>query len=374
VFFGSRRRLDADVPVNFYLSGGLDSSLIGALAQRAAPGRQFHSYSISFPDSDIDERRPQRLMAGQLGTIHHEIEFPESEIIGWLRPAVIAAETPLKESYNTCSLALSALVRESGHKVVLTGEGADELFAGYVGYRLDVAGGRGGGALDGLEAMLEEEARAEMWGDPTFFYERDYTLYRESKAGLYSTAAAARLSGFDCTRRAVVDPARIARRHPLHQRSYVDFKLRLADHLLADHGDRVAYANSIEARYPFLDLSLIEFARTIPPALLVRDATEKWLLRKVATRYLPPAIANREKFGFVAPGASRLLARRVEWIDDLLSPALIRRQNYFNPEAIERLRGQRGNTRFNANFDTDVLMLVLTFGLFLEAFEMPGHT
>ncbi|WP_342235494.1 asparagine synthase (glutamine-hydrolyzing) [Inquilinus sp. OTU3971] len=370
-----RRRLDADVPVGFYLSGGLDSSLIGALAQAAAPDRLFHSYSITFPQADIDERRPQRLMAERLGSRHHEIEFPPAEILRRLRQAVAAAEAPLKEAYNTCSLALSAMVRESGHKVVLTGEGADELFAGYVGYRLDVAGGRVPGTADPLEAMLEDEVRAELWGDPAFFYERDYRLFRDAKAGLYSPAVAATLPQFDCTLRPPVDRSCLAGRHPLHQRSYADFKLRLADHLLADHGDRVSYANSIEARYPFLDIEVVEFVRSIPPDLLVRDDTEKWLLRQIARRYLPPAVAGREKFSFVAPGSPYLLAQRVDWIDDLLSPELIRRQNYFDAETVERLRRQHlaGNTRINATFDTDVLMLVLTFGLFLEEFEMPSY-
>jgi asparagine synthase (glutamine-hydrolysing) len=370
-----RRRLEADVPVGFYLSGGLDSSLIGALAQRAAPGRRFHSYSITFPDAAIDERHSQRQMAELLGTIHHEIEFPATAIISRLRQAVVAAEAPLKESYDTCSLTLSALVRDSGHKVVLTGEGADELFAGYVGYRLDAAGGGTRGTADGIEALLEEELRAELWGDPDFFYERDYCLFRDLKAGLYSADAARALPGFDCTRRQIVDPAALVGRHPLHQRSYADFKLRLADHLLADHGDRPALANSVEARYPFLDPDVIEFARTVPPGLLVRDGTEKWLLRAVANRYLPPAIAGREKFGFVAPGSPYLLGRRVEWIDDLLSPTLIRRQNYFDPDAIERLRRRQlaGETRLNATFDTDVLMLVLCFGLFLAAFDLPDY-
>jgi len=371
-----RRRLEADVPVGLYVSGGLDSSLIGALAKRAAPDHRFHSFSITFPDADIDERERQRHMAAELGTVHHEFDFSAAEITGRLRQAVLAAEAPLKESYNTCSLALSALVRESGHKVVLTGEGADELFGGYVGYRLDAAGGQPRGIADGIEAVLEEELRAELWGDPDFFYERDYALFREAKAGLYSASVAAALPGFDCTTGPAVNPARMAGRHKLHQRSYVDFKLRLADHLLADHGDRVGYAHSVEARYPFLDSELIEFVRTIPPALLVRDGAEKWLLRQVARRYLPASLAVREKFSFVAPGAPYLLQQRVDWIEDLLSPALLRRQNYFDADAVQRLRRQNlwGGPKLNATFDTDVLMLVLSFGLFLETFGLPDRS
>ncbi|CCG40383.1 asparagine synthase (glutamine-hydrolyzing) [Magnetospirillum molischianum] len=371
-----RRRLNADVPVGFYLSGGLDSSLIGAMTRVVQPQQRLHSFSITFPEADIDERRYQRAMADHLGSLHHEAEFTPDEIADRLRRAVICAETPLKESYNTCSLALSALARESGHKVILTGEGADELFAGYVGYRLDATGARSGGAPDDIETMLEDELRQHLWGQSDFFYDRDYLPLREVKASLYSEALAVRQSDFEATRQPVIDTARLRNRHPLHQRSYVDFKLRLSDHLLADHGDRVTYANSIEARYPFLDIDLIAFARTIPPELLIRNSTEKYVLRQVAGKYLPDTVAKREKFGFVAPGSPYLLARNIDWINDILDPSRIKRQNYFNPEAVERLRS-RFNTngaRINTTFESDFLMIIITFGILLDEFSVPDFS
>jgi len=369
-----QRRLEADVPIGLYLSGGLDSSLIGAIARHIAKDQSFHSFSICFPQAEIDERDAQRRMAQTLGTIHHEIEFSEKDIITRLQKAIVAAEAPLKESYNTCSLGLSELVRDTGLKAVLTGEGADELFGGYVGYRLDAAGGQSRGSATGLEFLLEEELRAELWGDADFFYERDYMLFRDTRSSLYSADVTALMPHFDCTGTSPLNPAMMAGRHRLHQRSYADFKLRLADHLLADHGDRVAYSNSIEARYPFLDLDLMTFTQSIPPELLVRDGQEKWLLRQVAKKYLPRDLADGEKFSFVAPSASCLLKHRVEWIDDLLSPALLRRQNYFNADAVERLRNQHlaSSVGVNTTFETDTLMLVLSFGIFLEAFSMPA--
>jgi len=224
--------------------------------------------------------------------------------------------------------------------------------------------------------MLEEDLRADLWGDPAFFYERNYHRLRDEKAGLYSADVRQALPQFDCTRGPAVDHRRLHGRHPLHQRSYVDCKLRLADHLLADHGDRVAYANSVEARYPFLDPEVVDFARTLPPDLLVRDASEKWILREVAKRHLPPAITAREKFSFVAPGSPYLLAQNVEWIEDTLSSDRIKRQNYFDHTAISRLRHQysQGTTDINTTFDTDILMLVITFGIFLEEFTMPNYS
>jgi len=370
-----RRRLNADVPVGFYLSGGLDSSLIGAMTKAVLPQQRLHSFSITFPEADIDERRHQRVMAEHLDSIHHEADFTADEIADRLRRAVICAETPLKESYNTCSLALSALARDSGHKVILTGEGADELFAGYVGYRLDATGARGGGAPDDIETMLEDELREQLWGQSDFFYDRDYLPLREVKTSLYSEALVARQPEFEATRQPVIDIARMRNRHPLHQRSYADFKLRLSDHLLADHGDRVTYANSIEARYPFLDIDLIAFVRTIPPDLLIRNDTEKYVLRQVATKYLPDQVAKREKFGFVAPGSPFLLARNIDWINDILSPDRIKRQNYFNPEVVERLRLRYSakGAHVNTTFETDLLMVILTFGILLDEFALPDY-
>ena len=372
LFKAVEARLNADVPVGFYLSGGLDSSLIAAMIHAARPAQRFHSFSVTFPQSDIDERRYQRMMADCVQSTHHEVEFNQSEIASRLKTAVVCAEAPLKESYNTCSLALSELVHKAGLKVILTGEGADELFAGYVGYRFDGAQvRRGAGAFD-VEEMLEDEVRERLWGDPNFFYERNYRAHRESKSAIYSGALAARIADFDAARDPLVDTSKLRNRHPLHKRSYVDFKLRLADHLLSDHGDRVSYANSVEARYPFLDLNVVEAARTMPPELLIKNAVEKYPVRVVARKFLPPDIVNREKFGFVAPGTPYLLSKRLDWVNEILSPATIRRQGFFNPDTIQRLRtaNARDGASIDTTFSTDVLMIVLTFGIFLEAFEV----
>jgi asparagine synthase (glutamine-hydrolysing) len=368
-------RLAADVPVGFYLSGGLDSSLLGCLIHSAANRKeQRHSFSITFPDAEFDERPFQRLMADRLGSIHHDTEFHAAQIAGALQKAVWFAEAPLKESYNTCSLALSELVSRTGLKVVVTGEGADELFAGYVGYRLDQSRHQGENRPAGGEFFLEQELRETLWGDQDFFYERDYYQHRDVKSALYSDQLCSRLGEFDSTLQPLVDVEKIKGRHPVHKRSYLDFKLRLSDHLVADHGDRVGYANSVEARYPFLDLNLIEFSRTIPPGLLVKEGTEKHILRMVAAKHLPPTILNREKFAFVAPGTPSLLRQNIEWINDTLSPATIRRQGYFNHETIERLkaRNRADGARVNTTFDSDYLMIVLTFGVFLEQFGLPA--
>lgn len=369
-------RLHADVPVGFYISGGLDSSLIASFIHRLRPQHQFHSFSIVFPDKEIDERHYQQMVAQQVQSIHHETEFHSRDIIQHLKEVIYHCETPLKESYNTCSLALSKLVHDSGLKVVLTGEGADELFGGYVGYRMDESRQSSNRDEFEPESMLENEMRQSLWGDASFFYEKDYVQFHSIKEALYSEAAFAALPDFDATKHFVVDHNKLHKRSLFHKRSYTDFKLRIADHLVADHGDRVAYANSVEARYPFLDVEFIEFAKSIPVSLMLKNTTEKYILKQSAQPFVPQAILNREKFGFVAPGSSQLIKQNHEYINSILTYDTIKRQGYFNPDTVERLKSMYSQDDFSVNttFETDLLMIVLTFGILLETFDLPDYS
>ena len=368
-------RLQADVPIGLYLSGGLDSSLIAALACRARGAGQ-HTFSIGFADRSIDETRHQRLMAARLGAVHHEIRFDWREIASRLRDMIYHCECPVRESYNTCSLALSAAAHREGIKVVLGGEGADELLAGYPGYVFDQMGPRRASAGD-LDELRERELRQRLWGDAELFYETDLHAFRGVRAALYAADLAADLEAFDCASFPLVNHQRLRGRHPIHQRSYLDLKLRLADHLLADHGDRMALANSVEGRYPFLDVGVVDLVREIPPDLKVKDFVEKYVLKRVAAELLPPEIVAREKFGFRAPGSPYLLAQRLDWIDDLLSYERIKRQGYFNPDTVAELRARalrnpHQAAALNPHLETDFLMVVLTFNLWCDVFGLSG--
>jgi asparagine synthase (glutamine-hydrolysing) len=369
-----RYRLQSDVPIGLYLSGGLDSSIIAAMASRLRGSGQ-HTFSISFPGRSIDETRYQRLMADHLASVHHEIRFDWPEITDRLAAMVYHCECPVRETYNTCSLALSEAAHREHVKVILSGEGADELFAGYPGYLFDFLGPRRRITPGDPKARLEAQLRERLWGDADLFYESDLHAFRKRRASLYSDTLRASLESFDCVNFPLVNQQRLRGRHPLHQRSYLDFKLRLSDHLLSDHGDRMLLANSVEGRYPFLDLGVVELARTIPPALHVQDFQEKHILKGMARDLLPEEIVTREKFGFRAPGSPYLLHQPVEWIADLLSYEHIRRQGYFNPDTVEALRTSylgRCQGELNPHQETDFLMIVLTFGLLCDLFGLPA--
>jgi asparagine synthase (glutamine-hydrolysing) len=366
-------RLQADVPVGFYLSGGLDSSLIGAMINKISPSVQRHSFSIGFTEKEISESKYQQMMARHVDSIHHEIIFGWPEISERLSDMIYHCECPVKESYNTCSMALSEAARKNGVPVILTGEGADELFAGYVGYRWDQSGIRDSKKYD-LETLFEDEIREKLWGNKDLFYETDQHAFREVKTALYSEDVDELYDDFDCLNFELVNKEKLQGRDFIHQRSYLDFKLRLSDHLISDHGDRMALANSIEARYPFLDIGLINFSRQIPPHLKLNQFTEKYILKKVAEDLLPDRIVKREKFGFHAPGSPYLLQQKLDWVHDTLSYERIKRQGFFNPDTVESLKRiySREGFKLNLPFESDLLMIVLTFGIFLDTFRMPS--
>ncbi|KPA18700.1 asparagine synthase [Candidatus Magnetomorum sp. HK-1] len=368
-------RLIADVPVGFYLSGGIDSSLIGAIINDLNPDIKRHSFSIGFTEKNIDERKYQKLLSQHINSIHHETVFDWLDISSRLKDMIYFAESPLKETYDTCSLALSNTAKTNNIKVVLTGEGSDEIFAGYIGYRFDKIRQETAYNQHDVEVIMESQIRENLWGDPDFLYERNQFEFREIKQAVYSNELNKKFIDFDCVNKGLINKNRLNGRHPLHKRSYLDFKLRLPDHLLSDHGDRVAYANSIEARYPFLDINLIQFVKTIPPDLLVKNSVEKYILKKYAKKYIPDPIINREKFAFVAPGSPYLIKQDIEWLNDLLSYETIKRQGYFNPDTIERLKKMYKSDKFilNQNLENDLLMIVITFGIFLNTFEMPDY-
>lgn len=365
-------RLQADVPVGFYISGGLDSSIIAAAIKRWTSRSELYSFSIDFSQKGISEAKYQQMMADYVQSSHYQRLITTSDIDSLLRKAVYHSESPLKETYNTASLALSELVRKHGIKVVLTGEGADELFGGYVGYRFDKL--RQSSGEQQPISVEEREIRRRIWGDESFFYERNYDSFYSIKKQFFSRRLVESWDEIDSLRHPVINKKRLRGLDTFHKRSYVDYKLRLPEHLLADHGDRMAYANSVEARYPFLDKDLIEFVRTIPQELKLNGFQEKYILKKYARKRVPDEIIKRPKFAFVAPGSPELLRRNSEFIQDTLSSDRIKRDGFFNPDYIETLKQQYREESFKLNlpYDHDLLILAITFNIFMDEFRVSN--
>ncbi len=132
----------------------------------------------------------------------------------------------------------------------------------------------------------------------------------------------------------------------------------------------MALANSVEVRYPFLDKDFIELSTRIPSELKLKNFSEKYILKKMASKFVPKTIIEREKFHFVAPGSPYLLQNNIEYINDILSYDLIKKQGYFNPDQIETLKNTYKQEGFivNAPYENDLLIIVITFGILLDKF------
>jgi len=363
-----RLRLRSDVPTGLYLSGGLDSSMIAMKIEQIQPGECKESFCIDFLESQYSESKYQKLVAKQCNSALNQMTFFYSDICQRLAQAIYHCECPIKETYNTASLMLSQAVRSKGIKVIQSGEGADEFFAGYVGYRFDRM--RKLNPVPNGSPEPEQVLRNSIWGDPDFFYEKNYLEFDKVKQALYSAEMNSHYEDINCLNHSLINKDRVRNRDVVNQRAYIDYKIRLVDHLVSDHGDRMALANSVEVRYPFLDKELVEFSTRIPTSLKLNDFTEKYILRKMADRFVPRTVIEREKFHFIAPGSAYLLQRNIEYIGDILSYERIKKQGFFNPDQVERLRKQYAQPGFsiNAPYEDDLLIIVITFGILLDTF------
>jgi asparagine synthase (glutamine-hydrolysing) len=363
-------RLQSDVPVGFYISGGLDSSVIAGKISQIDPLLK-QSFSIDFADRDISEGKYQRMMADYIHVNHNESKLEAEDIMRSMRDVVYHAECVIKESYNTATKRLSEMAHNSNIKVVLTGEGADELFGGYIGYRFD--------KLNQMvprqkvpDLQEEEKLRQQAWGDYDFLYEKNFHAFNQVKKGIYSQEVVNHFDDISCLNHFIVEKERIENVDILHKRSYVDFKLRMADHLLGDHGDRMAFSNSVEARFPFLDKNVIEFALTMPPSIKLKEFDEKYILKKASESYVPKAITKRPKFAFTAPGSSEFLKRDREFMEEYLSYSRIKKSGIYNADKIEQLKKDyvREDFKLNMPYDNDYLMVVLTTEMLMQEFNL----
>lgn len=348
------RRLRADVPIGLYVSGGLDSALVGCLAGEVRDPHVTSLLSVGFEHAELDESRYQRLVADQLGYPHRQVDVGVDDVCRRLEEMVWHAEAPTRESYNVASFELAALARREGVKVVLSGEGSDEFFAGYSGYRFDALR-----AELGTQSTEDAADREAMWGDPSYGYDLNFAALRADRQRLYSAELRAELTDFG---ESVVDGAKLRGRHVMHQRSYLDVKLRLAEHLLGDHGDRMTMANSVEGRYPFLDLDFVRVAMAVAPEHKLYDLEEKYVLKRAAAGIVPAEVADREKFPFTAPASPYLVREAPEFIGDWLSPDVLHRQGLFDVGEVTRIRETYAHPDYRPStpLRTDWLMLVLT--------------
>jgi asparagine synthase (glutamine-hydrolysing) len=355
-----RLQLRSDVPVGAYLSGGLDSSAIAALVREynKAPLRTF---SIAFEDAEFDESRYQKQMAAHLGTDHTCILCRTGDIAAAFPRVIWHTETPVLRTAPTPLMLLSQRVRAEGYKVVLTGEGADEVLGGYDLFK--EAKVRRFWArfpqstviprlLERLYPYLKHSPAASrgmterFYGQgfdqvdhPCFAHIPRWSTTRRSWQ-FFSAEARAAIGERDVVQQAMSQiPAQVAQYLPIGRDQYVEAHTLLSGYLLSSQSDRVAMANSIEGRFPFLDHRVIEFASRLPPSLKIRGLTEKFLLKRAVRGRLPPAVVERTKQPYRAPDSQSFFVngRAVDYVQSLLSADRLRDAGYFEPRAVEKL-------------------------------------
>jgi asparagine synthase (glutamine-hydrolysing) len=366
----TRIRLRADVPVGAYLSGGIDSTYISALVKNNFNNR-LSTFSVGFTDKQFDESCFQKTAVDYLGTDHKTISCSYDDI-GKIFPRVIwHTETPIIRTAPAPLMLLSKLVRESNYKVVLTGEGADEIFAGYNIFKEDKV--RRFWAKDPdsrmrprlLEKLYpyifsQNNSKAVKFLEQFFkngMMELDSPVYSHMLRWkntshlkqFFSKELKDQTSDLDdfTTRYSKTLPGDFISWDTLSRAQYIENKIFLSNYLLSSQGDRMAMANSIEGRYPFLDHRVIEFAAKLPPHIRMNGMTEKYILKKAAKGLIPSQLINRPKQPYRAPISQAFLGEtRHEYVDELLSEKTIQEYGYFDPKKTTRLlkkcRQQKG--------------------------------
>ncbi len=403
----SLRMLRADVPVGSYLSGGLDSSLVAALALRAR-GRGFQTFSLRFEDAEYDETTHQRTMAEHLGSEHHEVVCSKADIARLFPRVVLHAERPLLRTAPAPLLLLSELVRQTGTKVVLTGEGADEVFAGYDLFKegkvrrfcaRQPSSKSRPRLLDALYPYLTRSPVAQRAVARQFFLqglsEADQpgfahaTRWRTTSAlkRLYAASFVERLGAFDAKRRLLDSlPDDFSRWSPLSQDQYLETRTLLSGYLLSSQGDRMLMASSVEGRFPFLDRDVMALAATLPPSVKLRGLDEKHVLKKLGRGLLPQSILQRSKQPYRAPDALAFVTGpRAAYVDEVLSARAVVDAGVFDPTRVAQLwakcQAQAHQGQFS-NADNMALVGVLSTQLLhqqlvatrFEASEAPLRT
>jgi len=356
-----RLRLRADVPVATYLSGGLDSSAIAAIAAEQRRSEGLHAFGVGFSDGRFDESAAQDRIAEELGTTFNRTMVDSRAIAESFPRVVELAEKPVLRTAPAPLLKLSATVRETGLKVVLTGEGADELFAGYDIFREDAvrrfwARNPSSQARPLLFSKLNQFLVTDPARAGAFlkrFYARDLLtvddpLYSHRlrflntsrclillRPELVEQAAGASASANRLMSRL---PAHFEYFSPLARAQYLEIVTFLEGYLLHAQGDRMLMGNSVEGRFPFLDYRVAEFAARLPDTLRLRGLREKFALRRAVERHLPADISSRRKVPYRAPIRDVFFGQhRPAYVAEALDPARIEEAGILDGAAVRRL-------------------------------------
>ncbi|MEW6110136.1 MAG: asparagine synthase (glutamine-hydrolyzing) [Nitrospirota bacterium] len=391
----TRLQLRADVPVGAYLSGGIDSSVITTLIKKYT-NTPLRTFSVTFTDENYDESEYQKQMIDYLNTDHSDIKCTYSDI-GKIFPDVIwHTEKPVLRTAPAPLFLLSKLVRDSGYKVVLTGEGSDEILAGYDIFKETKV-------RKFIERYPESRFRPlilkrlypYLANSPVKSLKYADAFFR-SDTGSYQKMCYSHIPRWNMTSKTKVffsDDLKnelngyqnikelstlllkdISGYDSLSQAQYLEIKTLLPGYLLSSQGDRVAMAHSIEGRFPFLDHRLVEFSCKLPPHLRMNVLTEKYLLKESMKDLLPPTIRERTKQPYMAPDAKSFFrGEKLDYMEGLFSEANLKNSGFFNYKTVSALVTkcrQSPILGFKDNMAiVGIISTLLLYDLFIKNFE-----
>lgn len=347
-----RRRLSNEVSVSGYLSGGVDSGVLMALAAQER-GEPLPALTIGFNNAaPTDESRRAAATAAHIGSPLTTVMVSEQDIANTFPRLIQASEGPVLDTACACMILIAEANRAAGHTVALTGEGADEALAGYIWFKwhqvqLAVARLFGRPAGGGVQRIFRRlmGGNSSHWPsargvrDTRMAQQASWEIVAHSRETLYSDQMWEQLGDYNPYDDLPITAERLKRWHPLNQSLYTAYKVMFPGLQMLAKGDRPVKHASTEGRYAFLDERLVDFCAEIAPEYKLRGWTDKWILRKLAARLLPAEIANRKKTMFRANlGKSFIGKQHPAWVDQLLSEESLAATGYFRPEGIRSAR------------------------------------
>ena len=377
----TRIRLRADVPVGAYLSGGLDSSALVALIRRYSTA-PLKTFSIGFDEASLDESSHQQLLVDSLSLDHHRTVCSNHAIGAGLLETIRHTESPVLRTAPVPMRLLSKLVRAQGYKVVLTGEGSDEVLGGYDIFKeakirrfwaqhpdstwrarllhrlypwLESSAQQGSTYLRNFYGAGLDQPDAPLFSHLTRFQNTAQCkqfFSHDLKASLGTSAEDVLSASL---------PKHLTEWHPFNRSQYLDLKTLMPGYLLNSQGDRMLTANSVEGRFPFLDHRVIEFASRLNPRIKMRALNEKYLLKRSMQGVVPHSIIQRHKQPYRAPDIPAFFSGpKHAYVEELLSDASIRKTGYFDAKKVGLLVAKAKQGRAFAYKDNMALVGILS--------------
>jgi asparagine synthase (glutamine-hydrolysing) len=392
-----RLRLRADVPVGCYLSGGLDSCAVLGLAAKHHPG-SIRAFTLTFDRAEYDEGEIAREMAAKAGAEFFPIPIRQDDLADHFADAISQSETLCFNAHGVAKYLLSRAVRDAGYKVVLTGEGSDEILGGYPHFRRDMLLYNAQGQDPKVVATLLQElnqsnpvSRGLLLPDgeagplqrvkrllgfiPSWieaFSARSWkmrALYSESFLDTFGER-----EGFQPFLGEIDVRGQLAGRDPLHQSLYMWAKTALPGYILTMLGDRMEMAHSVEGRVPFLDHRVVEVIRSQPVNQKVRGMTEKYVLREAARDIITDTVYRRQKHPFLSPPATLNPDQRLNtFVQDTLRGPTLASMPFFDQSKVVSLLDRLHTMDEGARVANDqTLMTLVSTCVLQERFHLSA--